>query len=75
MSFSIEPVVNQVNNQLSTYANNLNATLNNDTVQNDPQAMLKAQYEMQQYSVGVSFQSSVMKAVKDMMMGVISNIG
>lgn len=75
MSFSIEPIVNQVNSQLSTYANNLNSTLSNDTVQNDPQAMLRAQYEMQQYSVGVSFQSSVMKAVKDMMMGVISNIG
>lgn len=44
-------------------------------VQNDPEAMLKAQYAMQQYSVMIGYESSVMKAVKDMMMGIISKIG
>nr|7Y6C_F Chain F, EscG/YscG/SsaH family type III secretion system needle protein co-chaperone [Edwardsiella piscicida]7Y6C_U Chain U, EscG/YscG/SsaH family type III secretion system needle protein co-chaperone [Edwardsiella piscicida] len=42
---------------------------------NDPQAMLKAQFAMQQYSVMIGYQSSVMKTVKDMMMSIISKIG
>lgn len=71
----INSVVNQLDNQVSQIANSADATINASNVNNDPQAMLKAQYAMQQYSVAIGYESSVMKALKDMMMGIISKIG
>ena len=41
---------------------------------NDPQAMLKMQFALQQYSSYVNYQSSLIKTVRDMVTGVISKI-
>ncbi|BBE08748.1 type III secretion apparatus needle protein [Mycoavidus cysteinexigens] len=41
---------------------------------NNPASMLKAQFSMQQYSTLVNYQSAVMKAVKDMLAGIIQKI-
>ena len=41
---------------------------------NDPARMLQAQFAIQQYSVFVSYESALMKAVKDMLAGIIQKI-
>lgn len=41
---------------------------------NDPARMLQAQFAIQQYSVFVSYESAIMKAVKDMLAGIIQKI-
>ncbi|MDN7673339.1 type III secretion system needle filament subunit SctF [Burkholderia oklahomensis] len=41
---------------------------------NDPASMLQAQFAIQQYSVFVGYQSAVLKAVKDMLSGIIQKI-
>jgi type III secretion protein F len=43
-------------------------------VQNDAQAMLKAQYALQQYTLSVSWDSAIMKNMKDMVMSIIQKI-
>ena len=71
---NIDSLVSQMGSQVSSAAQSAETTMSAN-VQNDPEAMLKAQYAMQQYSVMIGYESSVMKAVKDMMMGIISKIG
>ncbi|AOZ52148.1 type III secretion system needle filament subunit SctF [Chromobacterium vaccinii] len=71
---NIDSIVSQIGGQISQAANNAEAAMNSD-VQNNPESMLKSQYALQQYSVMIGYESSVMKAVKDMMMGIISKIG
>ncbi|KIA79931.1 MULTISPECIES: type III secretion system needle filament subunit SctF [Chromobacterium] len=71
---NIDSLVAQMGSQVTRSANDAEAAMNAN-VQNDPQAMLKSQYALQQYSVMIGYESSVMKAVKDMMMGIISKIG
>lgn len=41
---------------------------------NNPASMLQAQFAIQQYSVFVGYQSAVLKAVKDMLSGIIQKI-
>jgi type III secretion protein F len=41
---------------------------------NNPANMLQAQFAIQQYSVFVGYQSAVLKAVKDMLSGIIQKI-
>jgi type III secretion protein F len=41
---------------------------------NNPASMLQAQFAIQQYSVFVGYQSAVLKAVKDMLAGIIQKI-
>lgn len=71
---NIDSIVAQMGSQVTRSASDAEAAMNSN-VQNDPQAMLKSQYALQQYSVMIGYESSVMKAVKDMMMGIISKIG
>lgn len=71
---NIDSIVAQMGSQVTRSASDAEAVMNSN-VQNDPQAMLKSQYALQQYSVMIGYESSVMKAVKDMMMGIISKIG
>lgn len=41
---------------------------------NDPARMLQAQFAIQQYSIFVSYESAIMRAVKDMLSGIIQKI-
>jgi type III secretion protein F len=41
---------------------------------NNPASMLQSQFAIQQYSVFVGYQSAVLKAVKDMLSGIIQKI-
>jgi type III secretion protein F len=41
---------------------------------NDPARLLQAQFAIQQYSIFIGYESAVMKAVKDMMAGIIQKI-
>ncbi|MFM5540442.1 type III secretion system needle filament subunit SctF [Aeromonas veronii] len=72
---NIDAIVAQLGNQISHSANEAQTAMASSDIINDPQAMMKSQYAMQQYSVMIGYESSVMKAVKDMMMGIISKIG
>lgn len=40
----------------------------------DPEAMLKAQFAVQQYSTFINYTSAMMKTVKDMLSGIIAKI-
>lgn len=72
---NIDAIVAQLGSQVSRTANDAQTAMASRDINNDPQAMLRSQYAMQQYSVMIGYESSVMKAVKDMMMGIISKIG
>ncbi|WP_312978115.1 type III secretion system needle filament subunit SctF [Atlantibacter sp.] len=72
---NIDAIVAQLDSQASRTANDAQTAMASSDINNDPQAMLRSQYAMQQYSVMIGYQSSVMKAVKDMMMSIISKIG
>ncbi len=41
---------------------------------NDPDKMLKTQFNLQQYSNFVGYESAIIKMIKDMMQGIISKI-
>jgi type III secretion protein F len=63
--------------QLSQMSENSVSSIQNGIDQtdiNDPQAMLKMQFALQQYSSFVNYQSSLIKTVRDMVSGVISKI-
>ncbi|ACR68152.1 EscF/YscF/HrpA family type III secretion system needle major subunit [Edwardsiella ictaluri] len=72
---NIEDIVSQLDNQVSRISSDANSVITSGNVNNNPEAMLKAQFAMQQYSVMIGYQSSIMKTVKDMMMSIISKIG
>ncbi|MFM0515380.1 type III secretion system needle filament subunit SctF [Paraburkholderia sp. RL17-373-BIF-A] len=71
---NLDNIAAQMGNQSARIANDAEAAMKLDVV-NNPENMLKAQFEMNRYSVMVGYESSVLKAVKDMMMGIISKIG
>ena len=63
----------RLDNQIARTANHVDATLRTNITDN-PENMLKSQYALTQYSALVGYESAVMKAVKDMLMGIISKI-
>lgn len=71
---NIDSLAAQMGNQITRTANNVDVAMKSD-VMNNPENMLKSQYELNQYSVMIGYESSVLKAVKDMMMSIISKIG
>jgi type III secretion protein F len=69
--------VEVVNNQLSELAAQAGKQVESTVTSadlTDPAKMLQAQFAIQQYSIFIGFQSSVLKAVKDMMQGIIQKI-
>jgi len=40
----------------------------------DPEAMLKAQFAVQQYNTFISYESAMIKTIKDMLSGIIAKI-
>ena len=40
----------------------------------NPEAMLKAQFAVQQYSTFINYESAMIKTIKDMLSGIISKI-
>ena len=70
---NIDNLVNSMGSQVGQMANNAQVAMQGN-VANDAQAMLKAQYALQQYTLSVSWDSAVMKAMKDMVMGIIQKI-
>jgi type III secretion protein F len=66
-----------VNNQLSQLVTQASHEVESKVTSadlNDPGRMLQAQFAIQQYSVFVGYESAVMKAMKDMMAGIIQKI-
>ncbi|EAA3660117.1 type III secretion system needle filament subunit SctF [Salmonella enterica] len=72
---NIDAIVTQLDTQVSRSASDAQTIITSSDINNDPQAMLRSQYDLQQYSVMIGYESSVMKSIKDMMMGIISKIG
>jgi type III secretion protein F len=70
---NIDSLVNNMGNQVNQMANNAQGAMQGN-VQNDAQAMLKAQYALQQYTLSVSWDSAIMKNMKDMVMSIIQKI-
>ncbi|MBC8642804.1 type III secretion system needle filament subunit SctF [Caballeronia sp. EK] len=71
---NIDAIAAGMGNQITRIASDADAAMRSDVV-NNPEDMLKAQFELNRYSVMLGYESSVLKALKDMMMGVISKIG
>ncbi|KAB7897037.1 type III secretion system needle protein SsaG [Serratia sp. Leaf50] len=69
----IEAVTNQLSQLVESAGNEVQSKVT-ATDMNDPAQMLKAQFAIQQYSIFVSYESAVMKAVKDMLSGIIQKI-
>ncbi|AVO60238.1 type III secretion system needle filament subunit SctF [Pseudomonas sp. 22526] len=69
----IETVNNQLSQMVEKAGNEVQSKLTAADM-NDPARMLQAQFAIQQYSTFVTYQSAVMKAVKDMLSGIIQKI-
>ncbi|MGF6401560.1 type III secretion protein F [Pseudomonas frederiksbergensis] len=69
--------IESVNNQLSRLVEKASIEAQSKmsaSDMNDPARLLQAQFAIQQYSTFVTYQSAVMKAVKDMLSGIIQKI-
>ncbi len=69
----IESVNNQLSQLVEKAGNEVQSKLTAADM-NDPARMLQAQFAIQQYSTFVTYQSAVMKAIKDMLSGIIQKI-
>ncbi|MBV4465819.1 MULTISPECIES: type III secretion system needle filament subunit SctF [Pseudomonas] len=69
----IETVNNQLSQMVEKAGNDVQSKMTAADM-NDPVRMLQAQFAIQQYSTFVTYQSAVMKAVKDMLSGIIQKI-
>lgn len=69
----IETVNNQLSQMVEKAGNDVQSKLTAADM-NDPARMLQAQFAIQQYSTFVTYQSAVMKAIKDMLSGIIQKI-
>ncbi|RQR48094.1 EscF/YscF/HrpA family type III secretion system needle major subunit [Burkholderia sp. Bp9126] len=66
-----------INRQLSQLVNKIGADVESKMSApdiNNPDGLLQAQFAIQQYSVFVGYQSAVIKAIKDMISGIIQKI-
>ncbi|TDR76585.1 type III secretion system needle filament subunit SctF [Paludibacterium purpuratum] len=70
---NLDAIVNQLNSRVGSTENDLRTAMSLDAT-NNPTAMLQMQYALQQYSMVVSFESTMMKAVKDMMSGILAKM-
>ncbi|VWD64752.1 hypothetical protein BLA50215_07907 [Burkholderia lata] len=70
---NLDSHVTPLGTQIARSVNNVDAALISNLTEN-PHNMLKSQFAWAQYSALVGYESAVMKAVKDMLMGIISKI-
>ncbi|CAI1010055.1 type III secretion system needle filament subunit SctF [Serratia quinivorans] len=66
-------MISQLERLAANNAGRLEEKMDNIDI-NDPQAMLKMQFAIQQYSSLVNYQSSLVKTVRDLVSGIISKI-
>lgn len=71
----INAINDKLNDNLVTLAHKAEASMAAKGSSTDPMAMIKVQNDINNFSTGLSLQSAVMKALKDMMMSIISKIG
>lgn len=73
MDFNINTIFQQLSPQVERAGQDIRARLTGASL-NDPGQMLEAQFAIQQYSVLVAYQSTLMKTFKDMLHGIIQKI-
>ncbi|WP_080440016.1 type III secretion system needle filament subunit SctF [Burkholderia ubonensis] len=69
----LEIVNRQLSNSLHKIGHNVDSVMSTADISN-PTSMLRAQFVIQQYSVFVGYQSAVLRAIKDMLSGIIQKI-
>lgn len=69
----IEAIINQMSQLISQASNDVQSRMTAADLDN-PERMLQAQFAIQQYSTFVSYQSAIMRSVKDMLSGIIQKI-
>jgi type III secretion protein F len=69
----IESVTGQLNGMVRATNQEVVSRLSAQDI-SDPEALLKTQFALQQYSTFVGFESALMKALKDMVSGIIAKI-
>lgn len=72
---NIDSIRSQLDGQVSQASSNVESTIASADIMEDPEAALKAQWALQQYSLIIGYESAVMSCIKDMMKGIISKIG
>lgn len=71
----INSVIDKMDSNLAVMAQKAEASMAAKGSASDPTTMIKVQSDLNNFSVALSLQSSIMKAIKDMMMSIISKIG
>ena len=71
---NLDSISAHMGSQITRAANDADVSMKSDVV-NNPENMLKSQFDLNRYSVMIGYDSAVLKTVKDMMMGIISKIG
>ncbi|HBO5145476.1 type III secretion system needle protein SsaG [Pseudomonas aeruginosa] len=66
-------IVNQLSHMIDQVGQDVQSKMSSEDL-NDPAKMLQVQFAVQQYTNFVNFESAIMKAVKDMMAGIIQKI-
>jgi type III secretion protein F len=69
---NLDAIVGQMSNRVARMEGNLQSMANLDA--NNPTDLLRMQYALQQYSMMVSYQSTVMKTIKDMVSGILAKM-
>lgn len=69
----IEAINSQLSQLIGKASNDVQSRLTAADLDN-PERMLQAQFAIQQYSTFVSYQSAIMRSIKDMLSGIIQKI-
>lgn len=71
----INAVSEKMDSNLAVMAQKAEASMAAKSSATDPMALIKVQSDIGNFTTGLSLQSAIMKALKDMMMSIISKIG
>ncbi|WP_253376704.1 type III secretion system needle filament subunit SctF [unidentified bacterial endosymbiont] len=70
---NVDQIINSLSQMAHSAGNAVTDQLNSQNM-NNPESMVKAQFAVQQYSNFISYESAIIKTIKDMLSGVIAKI-
>jgi type III secretion protein F len=70
---NVDQLINSLSQMAHSAGNAVTDQLNSQNM-NNPESMVKAQFAVQQYSNFISYESAIIKTIKDMLSGVIAKI-
>ncbi|ARF52294.1 type III secretion system needle filament subunit SctF [Pantoea stewartii] len=70
---NVEQLVDSLSRLAHQSGQAIEGKMNSEDISN-PEAMLKAQFAVQQYSTFINYESAMIKTIKDMLSGIITKI-